>query len=394
MYRDFLQNLTAADLVLTPNRRLAAYFTAQDAQHHLSHQQAAWPSPDIVPWNAWLERCWYAAQSRQASPLLLLNSAQENALWEFPAAKQAWYLSHGWLIDPAVHEWAKNYKTTCETHHWLDHAVLPTHVTHLIQQKALPLPQRIFLVGFDEFTPQQQRLISALNEQGCVCECINYRHPKPHIIRLSAADTETEIQRMANWARQQLDNDMSSIGCIVPNLQEIYPLVDDIFSAHAIPFSMSTGRPINTFPLIKTALLILAFAVDKLNWEQLSLLLRSPYIGAATQELNTRIKLDTVLRAQNNYYLTAQQVMSLALKQDCLQLAQQLKILNQLQPTSIAMQLPSQWATLFSQQLIALGWPGDSVLNDSDQQRYELFTPLFSQLASLDIILNKISSLP
>lgn len=53
------------------------------ARHQLAGGRKVWPSPAILPWDAWLARQWRAAVLRGATtPLQLLSPGQERALWD------------------------------------------------------------------------------------------------------------------------------------------------------------------------------------------------------------------------------------------------------------------------------------------------------------------------
>ena len=112
----------ARTTVVTPNRRLAQELVRAFDATRVAAGLQAWEAADIIPFNAFVERCWEAATySDRAAPLpSLLSTAQEQALWgEVIAASRwsgellapartaaqcqdAWKLAQAWRIDGAL----------------------------------------------------------------------------------------------------------------------------------------------------------------------------------------------------------------------------------------------------------------------------------------------------
>ena len=76
--------LDAGATLLTPNRRLALHLKRDYDAMQLASGRSVWPTADILPWNAWIERCYEdVLHSPRAGELpSLLGPAQEQALWE------------------------------------------------------------------------------------------------------------------------------------------------------------------------------------------------------------------------------------------------------------------------------------------------------------------------
>jgi ATP-dependent helicase/nuclease subunit B len=433
MYNNLFKNLSATSLILTINRRLSAFLHEQYTYYQQTLGNTAWITPTILPLTAWLERCWQSTQAvTHSKPLTLLNAAQELALWKqiltastqgenllrLNAAAQmayaAWQLAQQWQLDinhaafasnedtATWQTWAKEFQKTCDARQWLDTARLPDYVVQQFKETALPIPKQIFLAGFDELNPQQQIVLTALADLGC-----DYQHIQCNfsssITKIGLTDTATEIQGMARWCRDRLQiNKNGLIGCVVPNLTEIRDQLvntfNEIFSPASqlpgqpempFPFNISSGEMLDAYPLIRTALTALAMKEEFLL-EDLSYLLRSPYLGEAEQEITARALLDVVLREQGEPRALLQQVITLAKKNNCLSLAERLQRFTRA-TAGRPYHLPSQWAEFFSQQLKTLGWPGERTLDSTEYQLCARWNELLIEFAKLDLILGNIS---
>ncbi len=70
--------------LVTPNRRLAAWYANQFNQTQIASGRAVWPTPDILPWETYVERTWQKLSLLSGKPTspLLLDNHQCRLLWE------------------------------------------------------------------------------------------------------------------------------------------------------------------------------------------------------------------------------------------------------------------------------------------------------------------------
>lgn len=386
--------------------------------------------------SSWLERTWLEAQIKStATPLLLLNALQEQTLWEqiirqsaqgenllhvtatAMLAKQAWQLCQEWQIDIkqtvfsqtedslAWQNWALSFQNHCQKQHWVSHAQLPDLINQQLLQKSFCPPRQIFLIGFDEITPQLQTLLTTLNQLGCPAQRIDENHYQARTQKIALPNTKTEIQTMALWCRKLLETPNSGlIGCIIPNLVDLRSQVltefTNLFAPETqlpgypettLPFNISAGISFKNYPVIQTALTTLTIN-DFVSLEKLSSLLLSPFLGSAEQEMTTRAELDAQLRSLGEREILLQQVITLAKLNRCPQFAEQLQRLQQNLKNRKESFLPSDWASFYSQQLTALGWPGERTLNQTEYQLAQRWLELLSEFASLDVVLGTINA--
>ena len=78
------QQIAAGCTVVTPNRRLAAHLKREYDARQAASGAEVWPTADILPLSAFIERAYGDAlySSAAAGLPLLLAPAQELALWE------------------------------------------------------------------------------------------------------------------------------------------------------------------------------------------------------------------------------------------------------------------------------------------------------------------------
>ena len=344
MRSELMHALEDGATLVTVNRRLARHFHSRFITAMLARGHVVWETPDILPWSTWLVRCWsqiLPAGGQDASRVqTLLNSFQEQALWEriisesseaelllqvpatAKAAREAWKLLNEWQIqwpfpDSLMNEdtraftrWARLYVDRCAVHGWLDTAQLSPILAERLTQEKNPIATHVLLTGFDEFTPQQLELLDALKRCGTeVCE-VESAQSAGRAVRTGLADVTAEINAAALWARALFEQgNMTRIGVVVPNLAALRPRIEAIFDDVLLPetvlprtpvldrpYNITLGLPLSRYPIIHTALLILELVRGSLPLEKLSVLLRSPHLAGAEEEVARRALLDERLR--------------------------------------------------------------------------------------------------
>jgi len=196
---EVLDALDRGVTVVTGNKRLAGV-TRQAFEHAaIGKGYEVWPTPDVLPWSAWLQRSWEEAVVSGATraPELLLTSQQEQRIWEdiitysmadqplqqvtgtVRRAQEAWQLMQSWRLplneaafrynsdSAAFWKWASRFEARCTEKGWLPLARLADELQRSVQAGDLATPMELVLIGFDEQTPQQQSLLQTLGESGC-----------------------------------------------------------------------------------------------------------------------------------------------------------------------------------------------------------------------------------
>ena len=211
MNKESRQLLDQGYCLLTPTTRLSRALQHQYALEQAEQGKLAWRTPDILPWQGWLQRCWKEFVFTRQLDWVLLSTPQQLYLWSdiinrSPYARrllnrsqtarlamQAWQLCHEWLIPVFpegvyVHDdahafrlWSEEYRKICEQRDWVDQAGLATLLS--TQSEFIPGPEKLALVGFDQLTPQQRQLLQRLAGQGCEIREVPLEQPDRAVYR-------------------------------------------------------------------------------------------------------------------------------------------------------------------------------------------------------------------
>ena len=388
--------------VLTPTERLSRELTRQFGEAQRKRGNAAWPTPDVLRFDAFLGRLWREwlfTASSSAAPVLL-NPLQERTVFEQAiaecesdkplqiaatahAALKAWQLAHAWHVplsdsrfvasedSEAFARWARTFDDRCRRENWLDSARLPGFLADRLHDGSLKAPPRVALAGFDELTPQQKAFLATLPR-------VEQAQPPAHDpapARVELRDATEEFEQAAGWARNLLaGNPQARIGVIVPDLADCRAQVDRLFREvlHPGPFPsgarayhVSLGLPLADYPIVAAALVALETGLPRMRADRAGMLLRSPFLGAP------RATADVKLRRTRRFELTPEQLGALNLRPE----------------SPRELQRPSEWARTFSRTLAALGWPGGRPLASDEHQAIEAWHKALSSFATLDLTL-------
>jgi ATP-dependent helicase/nuclease subunit B len=400
---------------VTGNARLSRHLRREYDAERKKHGERLWESPDIVPRDAWLARCWQECAYRD--PLntpVLLDAAQEEALWEqaivntggetplldvpatASAAARAWDLLHAWeaprdplafsgLPDPeAFVGWMVAVERKLRDNGWITASELPRALQDRVAAGALSVPGPISYAGFDELTPADRRLFAAL----AVSEQREQPLTATRARRADFPGTAEELAHAAAWARQQLEASPGArIGVVVRGLTDLSAAAERIFDDVLHPgldfapsesrraFHVSVGAPVADTPLIAAALLILRLR-DGLPLGEAAMLLRSPFLRIGQMEAG---RLDRELRRAG-----VDEVTLPAVPPHFHDFAEAARALPPHQPFS-------QWSATLSRLLNLAGWPYGRTLSSAEYQALEHWKKLLSAFARLDVVLPPVS---
>ncbi|MGH8609848.1 MAG: PD-(D/E)XK nuclease family protein [Gammaproteobacteria bacterium] len=427
--------------VITSTRRLARTLGRQHDRWQAQRGRRAWPSARAWQWSDWLEQLWLSMHLCEAgaSPMLL-NRLQEHTLWEqvirdtpearellqpsdiARAAHTAWQVLHAfeislesphWRLSPdsrAFAVWSKRYASALADGRFLDHARLPTVIAELIPQVRFPVPPAVLFVGFDEWDKQQQHLVESLRASGCVLRQSVPREQGKHAVRAAFADPYEEVTAAAIWIGNRLQRHSEQVvGVAVAGLDSYRPVIGSSFADILEPgavlpeafgegscFDISLGRVLVDYPLVRTALQVLALVHEPQALGEMGSLLRSPHIGGAEREMTQRALLDGQLLKRGQARVALDSVRHLAGGQQtqayhCPILGQALERLQQQVSRVPLRQSAAAWAMAFSQLLHSLGWPGERALSSDEYQTAQAWDKLLQELASLSCVLPQLT---
>ena len=434
MRPDLISLLESGATVLTPNRRLALHLKREFDSLQLAAGRSVWPTPDILPWTAWLERSYEDALHAEAGGALpmLLSAAQEQALWEeairssdiaatllssAPAAAQcreAWRLVHAWRLQgrlrnaatnedgKAFIEWAERYERGCARGPYTDAARLADVIAPLIGHASIAKSAMLVVYGFDTIPPQQRECLDLLAGAGVSVRELRPEKREGSATRVGFMSAREEIQACARWARIRLEkNPAARIGIVVPDLAYRREMVRRAFFAQmqpnrtlpgaarrAPPFNISLGIALNAYPLVHDALLLLELAGRETEFANASRMVRSPYLGGADVEMAVRARLDAALRRRALPQVTLDVLLRLMSAKNAPRAAELVQRLGQLaefrRSDLFGPKLPSEWAKAVSKALSIGGFPGDRSLDSTEYQTLNKWHEVIAAFSTLD----------
>ncbi|MGH8578591.1 MAG: PD-(D/E)XK nuclease family protein [Gammaproteobacteria bacterium] len=425
--------------VITRTRRLARKLRRQYDRWQAQQGRRAWPSACIWQWSDWLEQLWLSMHVADESPMLL-NRLQEQTLWEqvIRDTPEAWELlapsdiaravhtvweavhafeiplrSPHWRLNPdswAFTVWSRRYASALADGGFLDHARLPAVIAERIPQSIFPAPPAVLLVGFDQRDKQQQRLLQSLRASGCVLQQSGPPHQGKHAVRAAFADPYEEVTAAAVWIGNRLQRGAEQgIGVAVAGLDIYRPQIcscfEDILDPGAVLpetfgetscFDMPLGHKLADYPLVQTALQVLALVHEPQALAEVGSLLRSPHIGGAEREMTQRALLDGELLKKGQPKVALNSVRRLAGGKQtqtyrCPVLGQALEDLQQQAIRTPLRQSAAAWAMTFSQLVHSMGWPGERALSSEEYQTAQAWDKLLLEFASLSCVLPELT---
>jgi len=421
---DIFPRLTDGALCLTATNRLARQIMDEFDQVMQSSGRTAWMRPSILPFDAWCRQLYGTFFDEDR----LLNSIQATYLWETiierdieasqhqllqiaPTAKKAreaerLLCSYNAEISEqgssedqkAFLRWRSEWKQLLECHNLVDPYTIQKSLSAVLPEQAESLPEQIFLVGFDDFNPAQVELIDALRRVGSEVQVVEPEQEPGSATICTAPDTHAEIVRCARWVRSLLAQaEQLEIGIVVPALEGCQDDIRRTLQAELdpagrvsgidcpLPFNMSLGTRLADEGPVAAALEILSFS-GNLSQDQVSWLLRTPYIGAATRFLAQRGRTDFELRRKRigsfPLYRLKNVLSGVQCDTEFLELTGKLVAFQK----SDRKLKPGGWAERFADLLQGCGWPGDRGRTSREYQVVSRFRRLLTELASLDDI--------
>jgi probable DNA repair protein len=421
-----LEAAEAGATILTGNRRAARSLRLTYDRRQISRGLEAWRSPDILPWPALVTRLWEQLTAADSSLPSVLSAPQERTFWRdiiagngqaassaaelAPLAKTAWKLLHEYPAEPKPDEmqatpdtaafarWMAELRSQLQSKNCITQAELPAIVMHAIQAGRVTLPRQIVTVGFDEFTPQQQQMLTVLERRAVNVSHYSTQGDQCGPVATKAADPLVEMEFAARWARVQVERGAKTVGVIVPDPESCRADIERIFGIYlqaaamlpgtAVPpaFHISLGRRLSEWPMINIALLLLQWLEGPLAIADIGVLVRSTFIASAEEEQWARARLDVELRRRGGSRLKMREVAEVAGRNGkpfyCRVLTQAL-IAKAARIDATQRRSAAEWAQSFSAGLGAFGWPSGKLSSD-EFQCHARWLEMLNEFAALD----------
>jgi len=415
--------------VVTASRRLARELTATYNEQQLAAGRSAWRTPTILALPDWLNKVTLAV-NRDNQPTRI-NAQQSRALWErvlasaikdplvniaslTRQARDAWRRIHEWGVpfdeflssasgtdQRMFAKAAIRYRSLLDSENWLDDAILLAYVIDGIREGYLRLPKRLIAAGFDRTSPQVEKLFTALKEQGTGVEQV--AAGETGTVRLLAFEnSDAELRAAGAWARTQLVEDPGQrIAIIVSDLEQNAGRAGRLIREGLVPgwqyaagrqeaaVNVSFGRRLSDYPAIRIALLLLRWTYHELSGRDVSLLLRTPYVGNADIAGRARLELE-LRRSPDRQWAPAAILRALQGREDSDDAADWLARLSRFaerRESTPGNASPDQFAELLDTILQEFNWPGSGALDSADFQLINRWRELLNDLARLELVI-------
>jgi ATP-dependent helicase/nuclease subunit B len=418
---ELLEHLENGGTLVVPSRQRTAAVRLAHSAAMLGAGRRVWNSPDVLPWSAWVERELDAARARGDSPPRALSAPEEWLLWReavlqacadldvlrpdaliAPVRRAIGLLDdYGLTLSPAL---------TAESGVLLQARAAFRHRSHELNVLGttswrdcaayLQPSQRLLLAGFPALGPARRHW---LEQHGArVADEIGTAAGGQPASVIGCDDPSLEAEVAAQWCAAELRRDSQArLLLVVPRLAErrhlweralsqqldFAALLSSGTSAGQSGFAIEGGQALSAYPLVATALQLLAMASGPVAFEQFSALLRSPYL--APIERNHRLRLDLWLRELNVGELQPGMLPRLlapaaaSLGEPAAASLQRLAAGIQIGDGERAA-TGALWAQAFAQVLSRCEWPG-GVLGSDEQQVRMRFDELLGEFAAIAI---------
>ncbi len=401
----------------------------------------AWPAPEIIHWDGWLDALWQQRLRSGSEPRLLLSPLQEHEIWVrlvkpgieglrlisidgvADLAQQAYALLSNYdaldflkseMLGPDADsfcKWAREFERECREQGWFSRSKLPLILREAVLGQKISLPSQAILAGFDRQTPAQQGLLTAIAAQGCILHTLSNEAQHGEAILVTANDPRDEITTCAEWIRRELDSDKNAqeagsagfrAAVIVPDVSAVRSEVEGIFRRVLapwsiapgapelpLPFEFSLGVPLSKTPMVRAALLLLSWMKDALRREEVTWLALSGFLWNEESDLLALAEFDAKTRRSGvlppEYTLDAYLQQSGWNRSEASsgmrrRLFRARRAWRQADEELLSY---ADWAEKTQEILSAAGWPGAHRLVSEDFQLLKKWTQLLDSIATL-----------
>lgn len=419
--------IEAGRSIIAPTAQRAAALRWHWARLQRARGREVWSTPEVLTWEAWLDARWQRARHDQ--PLRRLNRSQQRGLWErvlrglggrfgsaedlalhAPALMQAAARATQSLLSlrSAVSEEEQllcealgEFRRQCEL---MQVIALPLALPgQLVPVLQCPPP---LIVGQPRLTALQQVLAERCwPQQPLLHEIAGAGVAAVRCIR--AAGLEEEIQACAAWCRERLEADGGRRLLVIsaasdPSLRMQAMLLWRALAQgsgaaaagepDAALLAVEGGDPLAHQRLVADALAALRLSRELVDWEDLSQVLRSAYLGFGG--LRQMQQLEAALVGTGRA-LWPQALLRETLLQQCAMNPAAQAVVTWLEHGAAwraSAPVPAtQWAGRFSQWLRQAGFAHGAALHSSDAQRLARWGELLDEFAGLDALLQPMS---
>ena len=400
-----------------PSRQRAVAVRLVHTRGKLRSGHTAWGSCDVLPFSAWLARVASQARHGPLRGLRRLGAAEEWLLWRdaaevacegsgmlqpanlADALRQSTALARDWPLswpgDPTpeamvLAQARQHVERRCAELR----AYAASDWTQVLRD-APSLPVPLLFAGCGSFGPALRTTLLRLGAEFLAVD-LTAQSPA-ETVATACTHANDELRRAAQWCRAGLErNPAARFLVVVPQLAQRRAAAVLAFdhelcggallaAAHESPYVIEGGRSLAEYPMVGAALALLRLGGGPLEFPDLAPLLRSPYVGCATQA--QRAALELALRDRNVHAADLARLTGFARNLDSGEGVALADGLDALAPAASVPRglraTPAAWARKFAEALAAFGWPGSASLGSEELQQHERLRALLGELALL-----------
>ncbi len=432
-----LTHLQQGRLLLTASKRQADYL---HQAYREQQQETVWLRANIKTWTEWVQDSLERLQMHYgtSAPTLLTKNHclyllqrimddAEDPLLNVPLASKKVYraaeILNNWCAVDEVYN-NSEFDSRLETRQFRDwyhtleevftenHLAAPYQLEQLLYElvaengtSAIPANEQILLVGFQQLTPTQLKLIELLESHGSQIQHETAEKRLASETRLEFSDVNSELEDTALWAKAQLDQDPEQrIAVIIPELEQQRETIRRIYSKvfqsdywlaadhiPARPFDISLALPLPDYPMINDLQILLRLIRGRIKYHELIHLLQSRYLN----ESPDKIAVSALIRELKDSRLAETSLANIQLDL--------LSNLNDMQQESLAhwkivfdrcesfdsksTRAPSGWVEELIELLMQIRFAEESILSSEEYQTKEALYKVLESIASFDVII-------
>ena len=258
---------------------------------------------------------------------------------------------------------------------------------------------RAVLVGFVALSPQQQRLVGALNAAGADVRVLDSAPPHPpNASRTTAPTRREEVRAALEWARERaLAEPGSSIAIVIEDLaqrrDEVIALAEDALCPGLVlpqcvtarrPYEVSLGAPLASVPLILAAVDLIALREIGLEGIDAAALLRSPYLAGDAAAWARRGSIEREWLTDGRRRIGLDDAIA-ALERTSPDLAERWRRARE-DVHGAGAASPREWVDRWRAWLAVAGWPGTRPFGSAEHQARDAWEALLTQFARLGTV--------
>jgi probable DNA repair protein len=436
LHPEVLRRLDTGNLLVLPTARAASELRRLFDARQREANRPSWELANVQSWSQWTQSLWTNLVVNGAEMRLLLNTAQEQSLWEelisldqtrnglgsptalAALARSGFQRAASWNATGRLRasattedsrifgEWSDAFLALCKKRSYLSSSLLESALIRAVDNGSLAPQSTVAFAACNNLTPAQHSLLDALGAAGT-----DILHLPP------AAETEDtdrtavtlpteqdELLYAARWIRTRLEAATqqglsTKIALLVPDLDTTHTQIERILrdtlapELHNIaadlsstPWDLAIRAPLTTISVITDALDLVRWAAGPLPIERVTALLLSPHLGFATDR-------DAAAR------FDAQTLRRTTLLRPELDLAGTLRLRSNIDPPLWLQNLHTEvqrasdltrprsyadWTELFRNLTRAANWPGDRELSATELAIVEAWESALDTVATLD----------